>query len=187
MLEKLFTSKTRIKILEYLFFNKKETYLREIAKELNLSPSAIKRELDNLIYLELINKQKNKIILNKSNHFLNDLKNIFLKTDSINYPIKEGLKKLNTNFILIFGSFAKGNYNSESDIDLLVIGNIKQQEVFKLLRPVEKTVKREINPVVWTLKELKENKNKGFVKDILKKDKIMIKGDKNEFQRIIRI
>ena len=187
MLKRLFTSKTRIKILEYLFFNKKETYLREIAKELKLSTNAIKRELDNLLVLELINKKKNKIILNKSNPFLNDLKNIFLKTDSINYPIREGLKKLNTDFILIFGSFARGDYNSESDVDLLILGNAKQQEVFKLLKPVEKIIKREINPVVWTIKELKENKNKGFVRDILKKDKIMIKGDKNEFQRIIRI
>lgn len=186
MLEKLFTSKVRIIILEYLFFNKKETYLREISKELKLSTSAIKRELDNLLDLGLINKQKNKITLNKSNPIIEDLKNIFLKTDSINYPIKEGLKKLNTKFILIFGSFAKGNYNSESDVDLLVIGDVKQKEAFKLLKPIEKKIKREINPVVWTLKELSENKNKGFVKDIAKKDKIMIKGDKNEFQRIIR-
>ncbi len=49
MLEKLFTSKARIRILDYLFFYKKETYLREIAKDLGLSTSAIKRELDNLI------------------------------------------------------------------------------------------------------------------------------------------
>ena len=51
MLEKLFTSKTRIRVLNHLFFHKKETYLREIAKELKLPPSAIKRELDNLVDL----------------------------------------------------------------------------------------------------------------------------------------
>ena len=62
MLEKLFTSKTRIKILDYLLFHKKETYLREIAKDLKLYPSAVKREIDNLLGLGLIKKQKNKII-----------------------------------------------------------------------------------------------------------------------------
>ncbi|MBS3163621.1 nucleotidyltransferase domain-containing protein [Candidatus Woesearchaeota archaeon] len=186
MLEKLFTSKARIRILEYLFFHKKETYLREIAKDLALSPSVIKRELDNLLNLGLINKQKNKLSLNESNPFLEDLKRIFLKTDFISYPIKKALKKQDIKFILIFGSFAKGNYTLDSDIDLLVIGNTKQREIFKLLKPIEKLIIREINPIVWTLDELKRYKNKAFIKDIMKKNKIMIKGDESEFQRIIR-
>ena len=185
MLEKLFTSKVRIKILEYLFFYNKETYLREIVKDLKLFPSAVKRELDNLLDLGLIKKQKNRIILDESNPFLEDLKRIFLKTDSIIYPIKKSLKKENIKFALIFGSFVQGKYNSESDIDLLIIGKIKQQEVFKLLTPVEEIIKREINPVVWTLKELRKNKNIGFVRDIVK-NMIIIIGDENEFQRIVR-
>src|SRR3989344_573902 len=145
MLEKLFTSKTRIKIIEYLFFHKKETHLREMAKELELSPSAVKRELDNLISLGLISKQKNKLSLNKSNPFLEDLKKVFLKTDSVSYPIKEAFKKKDIKFVLIFGSFAKGDYTPESDVDLFVIGNVKQREIFKLLRPVEKLIRRDIN------------------------------------------
>jgi len=185
MLEKLFTSKTRVKILDYLFFRKKETYLREIVKELNLSPGAIKREIDNLLKLGLIKKQRNRIVLNESNPIIKDLKNIFLKTDSIVYPLKEILKREDIKLALIFGSFAQGRYNLESDVDLLVIGKIKQEKVFKLLNPIEKMIKKEINSVVWTLEELKKNKNKGFVKDIIKKEKIMIIGDKDEFQRIV--
>ena len=68
----------------------------------------------------------------------------------------------------------------------MVIGEVTQQKVFKLLKPVEKIIKREINPVVWTPEELKNNKNRGFVKDIMKKNKIMIIGNKNDFQRIIK-
>jgi len=186
MLKRLFTSKARIKILNYLFFYNKETYLREIVNNLKLSPSAVKRELDNLLDLRLIKKQKNKITLDDSNPILEDLKRIFLKTSSISQPIEKALKKRGIKFALIFGSFAQGKYDSESDIDLLVIGKIKQQKIFKLLKPIEGLIKREINPVVWTLKELKENKNKGFVRDIIKKNKIMVIGDKNEFQRIIK-
>lgn len=186
MLEKLFTSKARIRILEYLFFCNKETYLREIVKDLKISPSAVKREIDNLLDMGLIKKQKNKIFLDESNNFLDDLKKIFLKTDSISYPIEKELKKEDIKFALIFGSFAQGKYNSESDIDLLIIGKITQQEAFRLLKSAEKIIKREINPVVWTLQELKKNKNKGFVRDIMKKNKIMIIGDKNEFQGIIK-
>lgn len=186
MLERLFTSKVRIKILEYLFFYNKETYLREISAELNLSPSAVKRELDNLLDLGLIKKQKNKIFLDESSPILEDIRKIFLKTDSIVYFIKKALIKKNIQFALIFGSFAQGKHTSESDIDLLIIGKIKEDEIFKLLKPAEKLTEREINPVVWTLQELQKNKNKGFVKNILKKNKIMVIGDKNEFQRIVK-
>ena len=105
---------------------------------------------------------------------------------SISYPIKEVLKDKNVQFVLIFGSFAKGKYDTESDVDLLVVGGIKQQKVFSLLRPIEELISREINPVVWTLKDLKENRKKSFVRDIVSKDKIMIIGDENEFRRIVK-
>lgn len=186
MIERLFTSKTRVKILGYLFFYNKETYLREIVRELKLSPSAVKRELNNLLVMGLIKKKKNRIILNESCGIIDELKKIFLKTDFIVYPIRRALKKEGIKFAIIFGSFANNTYNSESDIDLLVIGNVKQKEIFRLLRPIEKMIKREINPVVWTIEELKKSKDKGFVKDIMKKNRIMIKGDEDEFQGIVR-
>ena len=186
ILSLLFTSNARVNILEYLFFSKKETYLREIVRDLKISPSAVKRELDNLFSIGLIKKVKSKIILNEANPILNDLRKIFLKTDSINYPILEALNKEKIKFSLIFGSFASNCYDSESDVDLLVIGDVKQEKIFRLLRPVEKLVNRDINPVVWTLEELGKNRKKGFIQDIVKKDRLMIIGDENEFQGIIK-
>jgi predicted nucleotidyltransferase len=187
MLEKLFTSKNRIKILCFLLFQKQDTYLREISKELKISSSAVKRELDNLILIELIKKNKNKIELNKKSDILEDLKNIFIKTDYLSYPIKEVLNKIKKiKFALIFGSFARNEYKEESDIDLLVVGNIKLSEGIKLLRPIEDKINKEINPVVWTIENLKKQKNSGFIKDIFKRGIIMLKGDENEIRRIIK-
>jgi predicted nucleotidyltransferase len=185
MIEKLFTSKTRIKIMEYLFFHKEESYLRKIAKELGISPSAVKKEIENLEIIGIIKKQGNKIMLNKSSNILEDLKSILIKTDSVGYPIKKALENANVKFVLIFGSFARGEYNYESDVDLLVIGKVKQEEIFRLLRPVEEEIDREINPVVWSVEEFKKRRNSSFVKDILKKKIIMIMGTENELRRII--
>ena len=185
MLEKLFTSKNRVKILEYIFFCKTETYLREISFQLKISPSAVKKELDNLENAGVIIKKRNSIQLNKECNFLEDLKNIFLKTDSVVFPIKQSLKKINAEFILIFGSFARNDYAPESDIDLLIAGKTKLSEVYHLLKPIEKKIKRTINPVVWTIETLKKEKNSGFVKDILKKGFLMIQGKENEFRKII--
>lgn len=186
MLEKLFTSKNRIKIMEFLFFEREETYLREISKELGISPSAVKRELENLIVTGLIKKQRNKIVLNEKSNIIGDLKNIFIKTDAIVYPIKRVLKSNKIKFTLIFGSFAVGDYSGDSDIDLMIIGDMKLSEVYKLLRPVENQIKREINPVVWKLETLRGKKDIGFVRDIFKKKIIMLKGEENEIRKIVK-
>jgi len=186
MLEKIFTSKNRLKILEFLFFNKDETHIREISRELKISPSIVKREIDNLVSAGIIKKQRNKIEINKKCIILNDIKNIFIKTDFIFYPLKESLKNINADFILIFGSFVKGNYSLDSDIDLLIIGKAKQSEIFNALKPVENKLGREINPVIWAIKSLREKRKTGFVKEIFSKKIIMIKGDENELQKIIR-
>jgi len=186
MLDKLFTSKARIKILGYLFFNKKETYLRETAKELKLSPSAVKREFDNLLELDIIKKQKNKIILNETNSFLEELKQIFLKTDFIAFPIKKALEKKDIEFAFIFGSFARGSFNSDSDIDLLIIGKISLSEIIKLLKPAENQIKRVINPIIWNIHEFKEKRKGKFVSEIFSGKILMIKGDENELRRIIK-
>ena len=187
MLEKLFTSKNRIKILQFLLFEKHETYLREIAKELKISTSAVKREIENLINLGIITKQRNKLELNKKSNILDDLKNIFIKTDYLYYPIKKVINNIRTiKFALIFGSFARGEHKEESDVDLLVIGDIKRIDFYKKIKPIEDKIKREINPSIWTTEDLTKQKNTGFVKDVFKKKIIILKGDENELRKIVK-
>lgn len=187
MLKKIFTSKARVKILQFLFFDRQESYLREIARELKLSSNAVKREIDNLNEVGLIKKEKNRIILNKKSSILGELKSIFIKTDFIVYPLKELFEKdKKIKLVCIFGSFAKGDSHPESDIDLLVVGNSGLSEVYKLLKSVEDEIQKEINPVVWTEEHLREQKNSGFIKEIFTNKIIMIKGEENELRRIVK-
>lgn len=186
MLEKLFTSKNRVKIIRFFLFEKNKSYIREISKLLGIPVSAVKREVENLVFIGLVRKEKNEIILDKRCNFLEDIKNLFIKTDAIVYPIKEVLNDKNVEYALVFGSFAAGNYNSESDVDLMVVGKINLSDIYRFLKPAEKKIKRDINPVVWTEENLRKQKNSGFVKDILRKGFIMIKGNENELREIIK-
>lgn len=186
MLEKLFISKNRVKLLNFFLFEGGESHIREISRKLKIPVSAVKREIDNLILIGILNINKSKITLNKKCNYLDDLKNMFIKTDAIIYPIKEAMKKVNVDFIFIFGSFARGDYHKESDIDLMVIGNQRLFDIIKILKPAEEKIKREINPVVWNLKNLKEKKSTGFIRDIFKKGILIIRGDENELRKIIR-
>ncbi len=59
MLKELFTSKTRIKLLLKLFLNPDvSSYLRELAAEFDVSPNAMKEELDGLSEAGYLNKKK---------------------------------------------------------------------------------------------------------------------------------
>lgn len=186
MIEKLFTSKNRVKILSHLFFENEQSYIRELSKNLKISPSAVKKEIDNLINLNILKQKDNKIILNENCNYLLDLKNILLKTDYIIYPIKKELNKRSIKFVILFGSFAKGNYKKESDIDLILIGDLKQSEAFKLIKKIETKINKSINPIVWNEEDFKVKKTGRFFKEIISNKYVLIKGDKDEFQRIIR-
>ena len=187
MIEKLFTSKNRVKILEFLLFEKNESHIREISREIKISSSAVKKEVDNLLEIGLIVKGEKNIKLNKKCSYLEDLKNIFIKTDAVIYPLREVIEKdKKIKYALLFGSFAKGNYQENSDVDLMVIGDIGLGEVIKLIRPVERVIKKDVNPIVWKLKEFKESNGKGFVREVFSNKIIIIKGDENELRRIIK-
>ena len=60
LLSGLIASKTRIKLLMRLFFNPKtRSYLRELAKEFNVSTNAVREELNQLKKTNLIKSEKN--------------------------------------------------------------------------------------------------------------------------------
>jgi predicted nucleotidyltransferase len=189
MIEKLFTSKNRVKMLEYFIFHKQRAKLREISRETKIPVSAVSREFDNLVKLSILKKEDDNIILNEECNFLVELRNILLKTDSFTFELRKLFQKLFQNkgidYVFVFGSFANEVYSSDSDIDLFVVGNISSIELTRMLRPIERKLNREINAVIWPMQDLKKKSKSGFIRDIAKKKVIMIYGDENELREII--
>lgn len=86
MLKRLFTSTTRVKILRLLMFNPDRWYhLREIAREIKATPAYVKKEIDNLREINLINKKRKGNLtlfnINKKSLILTELRELFLKSD----------------------------------------------------------------------------------------------------------
>ncbi len=173
--------------MKYLFFESKETHIREISNQLKISSSAVKREIDNLESVGVIEKEGNKIKLNRKNNIVDELKSIFVKTDYIVYSLEDLLKKnKKIEFALVFGSFSRGDYHTESDIDVLIIGNVKLSETFKLFKPLEEETGREINPVVWSIKSIQKKKDNRLMNEIFAGKVIMIKGEEDELRKIVK-
>ena len=147
MLEKLFTSKKRVKLIQFLLFEQEESHLRGISKKLKIPVSSVKREIDNLKSIGIIVIKGNKIKINKECSFISDLKNILMKTDGVIYPVKKILKNEKIKYGIIFGSFARGDYTPESDVDLLIVGDINSFDLHKKIKPVENEIRMEINLV----------------------------------------
>jgi predicted nucleotidyltransferase len=187
MIEKLFTSRNRVKLLEFFLIRKGSGRLREISKLIGVSPSFLSKELKNLFVIGLINLEKGIYSENEKCIFVEDVRNLILKTDGLVFPIKEVIEKNKLiRFAFIFGSYANGKFGNNSDVDLMIIGNVSLNEVIIKLSIIEKKIKRDINPIIWKMDNLKKEKKQSFVRDIFSKKIIMIKGDENELRKFVR-
>lgn len=181
-----------------------ETELK-VLKQIYLSPGIHKREISKRIKLgmpsidyaikkieQLLKKQKSG---NQIKYFIDYSKEILIPMwYAIEYSrfnelptktklsVKEFLEELREKplIVAIFGSYAKGNYIKESDIDiLLVFQNIKNEEhIENAAKKVGMRINTTINPVYLDYNSFREsfhNSTKEFFKNI-KKDKIIITG-----------
>jgi len=56
----------------------------------------------------------------------------------------------------IYGSLARGNERPDSDVDLLIIGNVTLRELSPLLREAGRVLHRAINPTLHTSEEYEQ-------------------------------
>jgi len=194
VLEELFSSKARIEILKLFLFNPENSfYQRQIATLTNQSIRGVQREVEKLKKIGLIeeslegNRKYYKI--NKSCPVFEDLKKIFFKTAGIGKVLKKDLEKSNDiKIAFIYGSYARGEENLLSDIDLFVIGEITSKKISKILAKPKRELGREINYTVYSAPEYRKRimKRDHFVNAVLKKEKIFIIGDEDELKKIIK-
>ena len=73
----------------------------------------------------------------------------------------------------IYGSYAKEQEKSTSDIDLVVVGRFAQDEFTREIRELESKLSREINFTSYTEEEFnKERKKRGGFLELVLKDKV---------------
>lgn len=169
MFEKL--DKTDIKVLRFIAdkpFTK--FYLREISKKLKISPSSVKKALDRLIELNLI-KSENfgnlRIVYGNIDEILFKQYKILTNVEFVNPIVKELLPATG---IILYGSYAKGENDEDSDIDIIVIGNKKPKNI---LSWKEKKIQiKFFKPYEWD-EQIK--KNKAYHKEV--KKGILLYGD----------
>jgi len=192
MIDLLTNSKIRQRIILLFVYNQnKEFYLSEIAKIVKTSPGTAQRELNRLLRNDFIVFKKRANLsfyaLNRDYSLLNEIESIVKKTFGAEVELKKELSRIKgISYAFLFGSYVKGGFKSDSDIDLFVIGEMEEDGVFEAVQKVERKIGREINYHIATREEFLEKiKINYFHKDIAKNVMLLI-GDEYEFRRIIK-
>ena len=173
LLSGLIASKTRIKLLMRLFFNPKaRSYLRELAKEFNVSTNAVREELNQLKKTDLLKSEKNGrqvyYMANKQHALFPELKSMVSKVMGIDQVIDSIINRLgNLEKAYLIGDYAEGK--DTGIIDLVLVGDIDHYHLTDLSRKTERYIKRKIRPLVLSRSEYKE-----FLPEIDNQPKILI-------------
>jgi len=138
MLEEYNINQTTLKILGlYLDDYKKSLHLREISREAQIDVKAIQLQLQKLEKINVLSS----IIRGRNKDYSLNLNNVTTKYYLIMAEIFASIIHLKKNFmikkiveeienkihdpLILFGSFAKGTYTKESDVDIFMIGDKK--------------------------------------------------------------
>jgi predicted nucleotidyltransferase len=187
----LFPSPVLVNVL-CLFLTKPEHnyYQREIAEATGHSLLQVQHALERIEKTDLISREKNGNRVyyqaKRAHPAFNDLQQAFLKTDALAYFLNTALEPINEKLQLafVFGSLAKGNATTESDIDLFLLGDIGLTEVSATMAEVTDRLKREFNPVIMSQTDYTERfrKQNRFAVELRETPEIWLKGTQDEFR-----
>jgi DNA-binding transcriptional ArsR family regulator len=181
MLEQLFGSKTRTKLLR-LFFMRKEArfYVREITRLIDERINSVRRELENLKKFGLI---KDELVSNKRYYFLNEdftllkeLKDLVIKSRF--FVEKEYTKKFKklpgVKYVALTGYFV--GLKEKTLTDVLIVGKVSKTKVESMINTMSKEFLNDVNYTIMDMKEYKYRKGMTdkFLYNILKNKKIVI-------------
>jgi predicted nucleotidyltransferase len=192
MLEKLFTSKVRVRLLTLLLTHPGEAfYIRQIVRLTGETYNNVRQELQNLAQLGLVlSERRANATFYQANvqHFLfPELKRIILKTEAVGDRLREALIGLgDIRVAFIYGSTAKGTESPSSDIDLMVIGDVELSALDSTVDHIEQELGRAVNYTLFGVEEWQQRVAQGhsFVTDILSHEKIFLIGDEDELSAL---
>lgn len=180
MIEQLFGSKTRVKLLRLFYSNPNRSfYVREITRKIDEQINSVRRELGNLLSIGIISSDttNNRLYyeVNQKYEYFKPLKMIFgggeiaaegvdskdIKESGEVTVVKPGKQPVdpvvaelitigNVELAIYTGQFTR---DESSGIDMLIVGDVNQTKTQKFIADLENKEKKEIRYVVFTPSE----------------------------------
>lgn len=191
VIERIFGSRIRVRVLAWFYMHHDESFfVRQLATILKEDSTNLSRELSNLEKVGILSSTRQGNLkyfqANKNCSFFNELRGLILKTIGVIGELKSSLEKFpDIEYAFVYGSYAKGEEKADSDVDLIIIGDVDLDRFDSLISNLEKRFGRTINYVTYDYKEFlsKKRARDGFIMDVLKDKKIMLVGDEHELKK----
>lgn len=203
MIEQLFGSKTRVKLLRLFYSNpNRPFYVREITRKIDEQINSVRRELGNLLSIGIISSDgaNNRLYyeVNQTYEYYKPLQEIFgdgevavdegdtktatptdepviiAKKAKVDPIVSELLAVGNIELALYTGQFTR---DESSGIDMLIVGDVNATKMQKFITALEEKEKKEIRYVVMTPREFdyrKEVKDRFITSVMASKQQIII-------------
>jgi hypothetical protein len=155
------------------FFNPKtRSYLRELAKEFNISSNAVREELNQLTSTNLLKSEKNGrqiyYMANTEHTLFPELKSMVGKVMGIDKVIDGIISRLgDLERAYLIDDYAEGK--DSGIIDILLVGQIDQYHLNDLSRKTERYIKRKIRSLV-----LSKDEYNHFLSELEKRPRVLI-------------
>lgn len=167
-------------------------HTRELERLAGIPVGSLTRELKGLVEGGILVRERlgNQVRYqaNRACPIFEELAGLFRKTAGLTYVVRDALASRwkDINMAFVFGSVAKGTARSESDLDVLVVTDLKLKQVVSLLSPLREKLGREINPVVMSAEIVAGGlaNNDRFLMRIKEEPKLFIKGTQHDFEKL---
>ena len=178
-MEKIFSTKQRIKILAAIAFKTNNIGVNNIANQLRLSKGLVSKYFDILAKMGILKKVNGKLRITDSS-LLKGIK-ILLNIKNIDPNIFKKFSFVKS--VGLYGSCAKGENTEDSDIDLWIkVGNVSEENLAMLTSKLNKAI-RNVNPLFLTDKKIeKAKKEDPLFYHSLAFGSIILYGDKDGIQ-----
>jgi predicted nucleotidyltransferase len=165
-------------------------FMTELARHLETTPSSLQRELESLVAAGLLERRRDGrrsyLRANAGSPLFADLRGLLEKTRGLVPALTKALKPFGDRIELAFlyGSIASGEEHSASDVDLAIIGTLRQIDLLPALRKLEARFHREVNVTLFSPQEFRTRLAAGdhFLSSVLKGKTILLKGTLHELE-----
>jgi predicted nucleotidyltransferase len=165
----------------------KAWYLAELARRMDVPSSSLQRELHDLTGAGILKSHRQGHMVyyqaNTASPLFLDLRALLLKTAGLVDVLADSLKPLASRIKLafVYGSMARGEERSESDIDLMVIGDVPPADLALPLRHARELLGREINPTVYAPEEFAQKRaaQDRFLSEVLARPRLLVLGNED--------
>ncbi len=166
----------------------KSYYLRQLARVTDIALGPVQREMRQLVEAGLVTRTtvgtQTLYSANRDSPVFQEIKRLVTKTVGMHDVLAEALAPLQSkiNLAFVYGSIARSREREHSDVDLMVVGNVDFEVVVGKLRDAEKTLNREINPTVYSIREFSKKFRANFLKNVLAEKKLFIIGGEDDLR-----